>query len=77
MRLIDADSLKNLPWIIDRGMHDCGEEFVYMSAIDRSPTIEAIPIEWIKAWTSKSENTYYRDQVLSMMEDWRKEHETD
>ena len=37
----------------------------------------AIPIEWIKNWMAKSENTYNREQVYEMLEDWEKENETD
>ena len=40
MRLIDADAIKNLEWITERGMADCGEEFVYMSAINKMPTVD-------------------------------------
>lgn len=47
-RLIDADAIKNLEWITERGTADCGEEFVYMSAINKMPTVEAIPIDFIK-----------------------------
>ena len=35
----------------------------------------AIPIEWIKNWMAKSENTYNREQVYEMLEDWEKENE--
>lgn len=78
MRLIDADELKNLPWINDRGAHDCGEEFVYLSAIDRSPTIEAIPVEWINKYIADDTNGRQIEllQVSMMLRRWKEEHET-
>lgn len=31
---------------------------------------EAIPIEWVKEWAMKSENTYNREQIVEMLNDW-------
>lgn len=39
-RLIDADKL----WMVTEGDHEYYEKF----EIDESPTVDAIPIEWIK-----------------------------
>lgn len=83
MRLIDADALVKDKIVdgevIDGNVHDLGYwgYCVFYETIEAQPTIEAIPVKWIKAWKDRSENTYYRDQVISMMKDWRKEHETD
>lgn len=45
--------------------------------ISGAPTVDAIPIEWINNWMAKSENTYNREQVYEMLEDWEKENEID
>lgn len=37
------------------------------------PYLEAIPIEWVKRWAMKSENTYNREQIVEMLNDWEKE----
>lgn len=66
MRLIDADAFFN----------EFSELKDYEFA-SQEYEVEAIPIEWIKSWTDRSENTYYRDQVLSMMKDWENENEVD
>lgn len=34
-----------------------------------------IPIEWTKRWAMKSENTYNREQIVEMLNDWEKENE--
>lgn len=84
MRLIDAEHLR--AWILARWEENDPTSAYPLKAGDildqieremKYSTVEAIPVEWIKSWTERSENTYYRDQVISMMKDWRKEHETD
>lgn len=81
MRLIDADA-KIMAILYDDEHEDWVQKEMtvadYLSFSDTAiPFVDAVPVEWIKSWTSKSENTYYRDQVLSMMKDWEKEHEVD
>lgn len=44
--------------------------------LNKQPQVEAIPIEWIKNWMAKSENTYNREQVYEMLKEWEKENET-
>ena len=36
-----------------------------------------IPIEWIRQWCNKSENTYSKADVIEMLNDWEKENEAD
>lgn len=36
-----------------------------------------IPTEWVKEWALKSENTYNRDQIVEMLNDWGEENEVD
>ena len=59
-----ADDMQRMIW---RTIRDCE------SAVEEQPTVKAIPIEWIKNWMAKSENTYNREQVYEMLEDWEKE----
>lgn len=82
-RLIDEDVLlKNLEWLEDYDhyvLHD-----VKMS-IDETPTVKAIPIEWIRKWYDEEthrlgdgwthvEHPY---SMKRMIEDWEKENEKD
>ena len=71
MRLIDADRLRAKITAMVTRPHQ------FMYEIERAPTVKAIPIERIKNWMAKSENTYNREQVYEMLEDWEKENETD
>ena len=45
-------------------------------ALESLPTVQAIPIEWIKQWCNRSENTYSKADVVDMLTDWEKENET-
>lgn len=79
MRLIDGVKL----FIAACRTHD---EFIGLDElselIDKMPTAEAIPMEWITQWLLKNcydENGHYNgegyDTVGDMLEDWRKENE--
>lgn len=69
MRLIDADKLEN-----DIVENITVKAVSRMLAITQGqPTVKAIPIEWIKNWIAKSENTYNREQVYEMLKEWEKE----
>lgn len=80
MRLIDEDVLlKNLEWLEDYDhyvLHDIE------ITIDETPTVKAIPIEWIKKWCNKEHNRKSLEErllkrygVITMLEDWEKENE--
>ena len=86
MRLIDAEvfaeiSKNRVPEIIedtwDEGYIDC------LKVVDETPTVNAIPIEWIKEWCNKQnsksleERLLKRYGVITMFEDWEKENEID
>lgn len=61
-RLINAnDVLKLIP----------SEEFNSKFAIISSPTVEAIPIEWIGKWWDKQ--PLKRDSVFFLLRDWERE----
>ena len=44
-----------------------------IKTVAEQETVEAIPIEWIKRWAMKSENTYNREQIVEMLNDWEAE----
>lgn len=70
MRLIDADKLLPKLWV-------CYEE--NKPIVDAEPTVEAIPVEWIKDYVdfgvSDELAQRYRRFVLNMVKDWEKENE--
>lgn len=71
MRLIDADKLRVNCYCIDKICVDA-------RTIEIAPTVEAIPIEWIKKWVEKC-NWHYTDLpriIETMLEDWEKENES-
>lgn len=74
MRLIDADKLKE-----ELKVNGLGYQY-YM--LDNAPTVKAIPIEWIKKWCNEynrkslEERLLKRYGVLTLLEDWEKENET-
>lgn len=85
MRLIDADKLlKQLEWL------DIDDFILYEEVkedIDESPTVEAIPIDWIERWLDRVTGTKDGDDIskyhdivkggilfINMLErDWEKE----
>ena len=90
MRLIDAD--KAYDNILEASE---GGNYVDMDAVDTglswTPTVEAIPVEWIKEWFADEldlnnfeeyleppyDLSIYVQSILEqMMDDWRKENES-
>ena len=62
MRLIDADKLK-------------GEHPVVTFIVDNAPTVDALPIEWLKEWARTHLNRIeeYADIVPDIVSDYREE----
>lgn len=82
MRLIDADNLKddgcNYVWAetIGFGLVKKEYRFVNRIQIDNTPTVEAIPIEWVKKWVSERNDfptMPYNQHIWNMLDDWREE----
>lgn len=86
MRLIDADALKkaildyleddngNLPTFNEITSNDTLIDI--LRVVYAMPTVDAIPVEWIEEWGSQ--NGMSESMSLSVMiEDWRKENETE
>lgn len=91
MKLINVDGVKN-SLLTDLLMGvDGGTDASYLKTyevidriekivnewVDNQITVKAIPVEWIKEWMQKSENTYNREQVYEMLHDWEKENDKD
>ena len=75
MRLIDADGL---PRFGNR------KGLVHSADVDNAPTIEAIPIRWLKRWGATNWTSYgtvneilfevhFKPIILWAIEDWEKE----
>ena len=75
MRLIDADGL---PRFGDR------QGLIHSADVDNAPTIEAIPIRWLKRWGATNWTSYemtneilfkisFKPIILRAIEDWKKE----
>ena len=62
MRLIDADKLR-----------DKCDEYDW-DTIDNEPTVEAVPIEWIREWYTKH-SPLIGSYVAYMLLDWQAENE--
>lgn len=65
MRLIDADRL----YLYDRG-HLCKAMNDAIDLVQDEPTVEAIPIEWLKKWCGNE--PYWCNLTIHLIEDWEK-----
>lgn len=84
MRLIDADVLMDL---LEKGWKTTSRDTFTHHTIDRTdvegtPTIEAIPIEWLLEWEQKYNESlplFFRGETVikDVIRDWRAENETD
>lgn len=74
-RLIDADALKSA--LAHAAKDYCNRNgpmrtIDFESLIDNAPTIDAIPVEWLRKWPRDlREGAYVRD----ILRDWQKEQE--
>ena len=78
-RLIDADALKaQIQREIDIYFNEVGGGIhTAMEArdeIDYAPTVDAIPIEWIKKWMDR-QDSWNREGVITLIRDWNEEKE--
>ena len=67
-RLIDADKLRE---------KDMNGDVVDIFDVLEAPTVEAIPIEWLKQWEEKHKNDPCYCMFISkeILADWEKENE--
>lgn len=76
MRPIDADALKDA--LLQKHVHDGGElePMLYledaMKVVDKAPTIDAIPVAWLKQKTKHPDN-YTRASAKWMLGCWKRE----
>ena len=84
MRLIDADSIRFKPYYdeyvdYDGYINDLKTwqlDDVLSNRVDNTPTVNAIPVEWILDWLLKYEAAYKtREDVTRMLNDWEEENE--
>ena len=66
MRLIDADKLLPKLWV-------CYEE--NKPIVDGEPTVEAIPIDWLRMWFTKKASLIGIVLISEIESDWEKENE--
>ena len=71
MRIIDTDNLlKNLEWL------DEYDSYILHSvkiAIDKTPTVKAIPIEWLESQLNVFGDGFYNLKLV--IKQWKKENE--
>lgn len=63
-----ADDMQRMIW---RTIRDCE------SAVEEQPTVEAIPVEWIRNYVSIWVSEIYKNFVLNMIKTWEKENGKD
>ena len=70
MRLIDADRLRaKITAMVTRPLQ-------FMYEIERAPTVEAIPKEWIRDYMLRlSDGSEAYECILVMLEEWEKEND--
>ena len=80
MRLIDTDKIHRSRAKITEGSKSFYKEWFSASAIDNAPTVEAIPIEWLKKKCNEADNIgmgiddwSVKDCYELVLEDWEKE----
>ena len=71
MRLIDADRLA-----YDQITEDDSYLTISYDEIKETPTVEAIPISFIREITERDICLVYRGCLLMLLEKWRLEHDT-
>jgi len=70
VRLIDADELKSV--FTEKSTEAvCGAELckAIISRIDDAPTVDAIPVEWIKEKISNNKG-FYNSSLRRLLDEW-------
>ena len=79
MRLINVDNLHLNLWVPSKNNEIVKAfENSVIDALNRQPTVEAIPIEWIKETIKLAESVQdskYAEHLRILLEDWREENE--
>ena len=76
-RLIDADNITYERVTLNEGSWHTRVEMAYKMDIDAMPTIEAIPVEWLKEkLTGHPEISYaLTDAIITVLEAWEQRKE--
>lgn len=69
-RLIDADEVKRFANSLDSLSETQLIDVLYVIA-NEIPTVEAIPVAWIKKWSGNE--PYWANLAEHMLDDWEKE----
>ena len=72
MRLIDADALKESVRKKFKALPDRCE---INELVNAAPTIDAIPVEWLKGLMLSTEDDFDKDEFAWIMREWQKEQE--
>lgn len=75
MRLIDADALIEKIIETAQDLRTLSTKTIG-EAINKTPTIDAIPIEWILNHERMPKEGKGHDAIMDMITDWRREHDT-
>lgn len=77
MRLINADKLIELfsPFVSEDKKVVYQPRQLKIDDIKNAPTVEAIPVEWIRGYVSIWVSEPYKNFVLNMIKNWEKENE--
>lgn len=76
MKLIDTDKIHRSRAKITEGSKSFYKEWFSASAIDNAPTVEAIPVEYIKAFKEEVRDVTNGKAVIErLLENWEKENE--
>lgn len=79
-RLINADELKDTFTNRYDGQLYCLDYTSINKVIDEAPTVEAIPVKYIKKWAKHCDavGEYYTSNVIDrMIEEWKEKNEVD
>lgn len=76
MRLIDADRLLN-PGYTDMWDEPIKFDMISRYAIESEPTVKAIPMDWISAYTRTAITNADYWAIIRMVTKWEKENEAD
>ena len=73
MRLIDKD-------LLHKALKNTFKEYTHSilaSCVENMPTVEAIPIEWMRQWEKENWEIECNYGIDMMIEEWEKQYESD
>jgi len=74
MRLVDADKV-DIP-VMQREDNKWVLRYNFKEVFDTIPTVEAIPIDWLRMWFTKKASLIGIVLMSEIESDWEKENET-